>query len=122
MKTIFLLSGLLISFFCFGQNYEWVQTDWYQQDNIGESVGTDKYGNVYISGRFDNAPSIYGFVLSKYSHAGAHIWTDTLHNSWNVKTAVDENGNMYVLGNFRTSLNFGSHVLSATDYDYHHFI
>lgn len=92
----------------------------------GSAVAFDKSGNVLVAGSFGGTVNFGGTTLTatgqddvfvaKFAPGGQLIWAKSFGDG-NVQTAsgigVDANGNVYVTGNFKGSINFGGGALSA---------
>ncbi len=100
-----------------------------KQDNTGFSVATDKYGNAYTTGYFndriyfgsDTLTSMFqDMYVAKFNSSGKSIWTrDPSYSSFNNFSignaiATDPSGNVYVTGQFNDTVIFGAYKLTAT--------
>ncbi len=99
------------------QSYQWAIQQNYSDQNIAESVGCDKYGNVYVSGRFlagyhSTAPQ--GCLISKFNNAGILLWSDTIANALRIYSATNTDGETFVTGYFSGSVTLGTYTLIGT--------
>lgn len=89
-------------------------------------ITADNVGNVYMTGYFKGT-SAYGSVtltsasnfavmVLKYSTSGTCVWAKQSVGafSWGEEIALDGNGNLYVVGRYTGSNNYGTHNLNAT--------
>lgn len=104
--------------------------------DIGVSLATDNSNNVYVSGGF-NSPTItfgnttlsnanpnplpndYDIFIVKYDSLGNSIWAKSITNNyyWSDynNIATDNNGNLYITGNFdKSTISIGSTTLTKT--------
>jgi len=131
--TRILFIFLLFVFSCtvtHGQSWLWIKQGALTSSNscIVSAVATDKYGNAYETGYFQDTVTFGSFTLSsfgqnifivKYNALGNVIWAlqskiikDSSNASGNAIT-VDASGNIYVTGNFMGSVTFGLDTLSV---------
>jgi Beta-propeller repeat len=113
-----------------GGNYRWAKSFGGSANDYGESVTTDRSGNVYVCGYFVNSADFDGgpgtFMLSaggtansnafleKLDSAGNFIWAKDLGASagsgLNVSSAssvaLDYAGNIFVTGGFKNTIDF----------------
>jgi gliding motility-associated-like protein len=129
LKLLFIL--LLIGGFSQAETpvVQWARSFGGTNDNIPQSMTTDKFGNVYVAGTFDggtmtfdsivlinpDAPN-YNMFIVKYDAKGKVLWakrSDGSYDSSNVTSmATDSNGDIYVSGTFnRSTITFGKFVL-----------
>lgn len=70
---------------------------------------TDSLGNLYVVGNRDNAVGDYGAYLSKYSPAGALIWSHDLQSTDELNgysLTVDQYDHVYLTGGFTGTADF----------------
>ena len=118
-------SLLVIPFLSMAQQFSWAATERYSDHNTSESVGTDKNGNVYITGRYyatyhNSAP--IGASFSKYTENGVLLWKDTIAGVTFIKSIVDAEGFITSTGYFGGTAVFGNFTLSPTNSSYNGFI
>ena len=98
MNYLLSLSILCITSCLSAQTFEWAKNYDYGAQDYGTSIGTDKYGNVYIKGKSFNITGGSGgysySMLWKLDISGNVLWTDTLNLGG--KAAIDSNGNIYI--------------------------
>lgn len=76
----------------------------YHSNDESESLVTDKYGNVYVTGRSDSAFLNYKMTTIKYDTLGNRKWTArypvefTFANSEGKFVKLDSTGNIYITG------------------------
>lgn len=92
----------------------------------GNALVFDKSGNLLVTGTFAGTINLGGTTLTsagsddvfvaKFNAGGQLLWAKSFGDS-NVQTGsgigVDTNGNVYVTGNFKGSINFGGTTLNA---------
>ena len=113
------------------QNYAVLDDACTNSTHWGTSVCVDAAGNVVTAGFFQGAMDFGGGLLCgshcwqniflvKLSTEGNHIWSHRFGDSrWNMASdvAVDENGNVILVGTYEDSISFGGDLLScAGDY------
>lgn len=121
MKNILIFTFILCKLLLPSQTFQWALQEHYSDYNQGENVNTDKWGDVYISGRFSYAyvqsGNPRGAFISKYNSSGNLLWTDTIANVRVIKSVVDSMGNTYATGYFNSgSATFGSYTLYGSGY------
>ena len=83
-------------------------------------VAADINGNIYVTGRSDDALSIPDFLTIKYDSSGNKLWEQRLDygTGWDVPNAiaVDKAGNVYVTGDSQITRN-GSYGYLTVKYD-----
>ena len=93
---------------------------------IGEGVATDPSGNVYLTGEFGQTINLGGstlvsagsddIYLAKFNTAGVHQWSKGF-GDFNVQSGRDvaaTSSGVYLLGDFRGSVNFGGGNLTSS--------
>lgn len=77
---------------------------------VGTGIGTDRSGNVYVSGSAGEGTSARAFV-AKYDPTGAHLlyttYIDAPCGAWGNALAVDAAGNAYITGQYGVKNQFG---------------
>jgi hypothetical protein len=109
-------------------------------DGASEAIAADSTGNIYITGYFIGTnPIIFGsdslkqvaptnVFIAKYNSSGNLEWASNAENndyvSYNSSygIAVDSKGDVYITGQFREYLLFGSDTLHANSFDQNLFI
>jgi len=131
MKTLSSLLFLFLPFIVPAQN---ITLDWglaFGSTGIarGESLCVDEQGNSYVVGTFKNTVdfdpgvgvfnmstgSLYDPYIVKYSPSGNFIWAKKIGTSANDAIAsinTDNNGSLYILGNFSNAADFDPGPLS----------
>ena len=90
-----------------------------------ESIALDNSGNVIVAGQFkgtadfDPGPGVdsrtaayYGDAfISKFSPSGEHLWvrtwsTNDIWSSWQMDSTIDNDGNIYSMGVFKSEVDF----------------
>jgi hypothetical protein len=109
-------------------NWQWAKTSMEISDSKGNSVCTDKFGNIYVAGYFADTSIIFGSItlpftngqaqysnlfLVKYDEWGNVLWAKkagggqlTYNRAESV--AVDDSGNVFITGAFADTVVFGS--------------
>lgn len=81
--------------------YSGWQTIWGTNiEELGESVGIDSFGNVYITGRSLDSGDYNGLVVS-FDKYGTYRWNVTWGDTgveWGYDIAIDSTNNVYVAG------------------------
>ncbi|MDP4266781.1 MAG: SBBP repeat-containing protein [Bacteroidota bacterium] len=93
-------------------------------DDYGKFISTDKYGNFFITGSFQDTAYFDNSIivskgksdafLAKYNSEGLLIWVKKLGSSENGEGKsiyIDFSGNCYVTGNFSGSINCNNEVI-----------
>ena len=112
-------SDLYISKFNSAGTMQWQQCLGLSESDYGEGVGVDGSGNVYVSGATRSINGVQSDALiAKYNASGAIQWQRILQSSSDVPDqsrdlAVDSSGNVYIVGNTRSSMSALSDVLIA---------
>jgi len=113
MKKI-LFTLLLLSQFCFAQQYQWAKrAGGSTGDDAGNAICIDNAQNSYLTGSMDtvfnwhdslNQQHHYSyFFLSKYNPSGSLSWTQAatgINNTWGMKMAIDTSANLFIAGQF----------------------
>lgn len=132
MKKIILLSILIFQItnvFSQNSNWEWAINAGGNQDDKGNGLTTDLNGNIYTVGSFRNPTITFGtFTLSNSSYlsgfiikqnsSGNILWTKCITGTTNKiigcsDVCSDSLGNIYVVGTFQGTVNFGTTTLTA---------
>jgi hypothetical protein len=105
-------------------DFQWIRQGGGPADDSGRSVATDRDGNVYVTGyyRYDavfddvtltnaSLAGNSGIVVAKYAADGTLLWAEGFSSptgceGWDIKT--DTLGNVYFVGQFNGTANFGS--------------
>lgn len=118
MKTILILSILLISFFSYSQapSWVWAKSGGGISEDSGTGIAQDSGGNIYIVGEFYLSANFGSTNLTsngykdmfiiKYSPTGDIIWAKNFGGSLNEKAtciSIDNNDNIYVAGYYNSS-------------------
>jgi hypothetical protein len=88
---------------------------------IGEGIAVDAAGNIYVTGQISSAVSMGGvslpyhggatdIVVASYDSSGGHRWSKSFGSSagdLGTKIAVDNGGNVYVVGFVAGPVDFG---------------
>lgn len=115
---------------------QWVrQSTGDDRDNYGSGLAVDSTGNCYALGYMDDYMTVkfeerfsltdtnsgYQTFLVKYDPKGTVLWAELLESSracYCTTAALDGDGNVYVGGNFRTSLRIQTtHLITAGEKD-----
>lgn len=108
-------------------NLQWVKSFGSTGEDYGRGIGTDKAGNIYISGvfsgsvKFDDKTlnSMEGskdLFLAKADASGKILWVRQIGGPGSdegCEIEVDEQGNVYLSGEFPHKASFGSKVLTS---------
>ena len=107
-------------------NVLWAVSAGGSDDDYGESVSTDSYGNIYITGMFRSSSVTFGSTIltnsggydvyvTKYNSSGTVLWSVSAQgggNEYGNSIAADASGNVYVTGQYESSpVIFGSFSL-----------
>ena len=101
--------------------YVWAKTVGGTGSDLGAGVAVDGAGNVFVTGYMSatvdfgggslvSAGSLDAFLV-KYSSAGAHVWSKRIGGTTSDQgtgVAVDGSGNVFVVGNFTGTVDFGA--------------
>lgn len=101
--------------------WEWVVlvegSSWLHSPN---SISIDDEGNVYITGGYEEEAVFgnttltgYGMFVAKLNNEGEWQWAID-GEGWNSSISTDGNGNSYVTGQFMSSAEFGSTILTSS--------
>jgi gliding motility-associated-like protein len=97
-----------------------------KSNDNGVAVATDKHGNAYITGQYQDGITFVPFTLHdtsnqayliKYNSAGTALWarqstSSTTRDNYSIAVATDTGGNIYITGYFQDStITFGTHTL-----------
>ncbi len=105
------------------QGWQWARDAATYDGNLATSVATDKFGNVYVAGKFFDSvnfgsihivsPSWTNIFLAKYDSLGNVKWvrpTKALPSD-NLFIATDSSGNVYLTCQYDTTIMFGDITL-----------
>ena len=104
-------------------NYIWTKTFGGTSYEIGTSIATDKLGNIYITGRFQNTADFdpgpgtdnytsagnFDVFIQKLNNSGGYVWTKTFGgNEYETSSFIDVDtlGNTYITGYFKNTVDF----------------
>jgi type IX secretion system substrate protein/beta-propeller repeat-containing protein len=113
MKKI-LFTLLLLSQFCFAQQYQWAKrAGGSTGDDAGNAICVDNAMNSYVTGSMDTvirwhndstqAHHISHCYVSKYDPSGNILWSQNaagINFTFGMKMAIDTSANLYVAGQF----------------------
>ncbi len=116
-------SDVFLSKFDSSGNFDWVRTWGGLDQDSGEGVVVDGSGNLYVTGLFEDTADFdpgpgtdehtsngdYDAFLSKFDLSGNFKWARTWggsSNDFGNGVAVDGSGNVYVTGNFKSTVDF----------------
>lgn len=129
MKKVLLLLLLMVNVISIGYTQD-IDFDWVRamggssSDDVGKSIDTDENGNVYITGTFkgtvdfDPSPSnvqnltavgLKDIYIQKLDSSGQLLWVKQvggINNDESSSLKVDANGNVYIIGFFRDTVDF----------------
>ncbi len=120
LKRIFLLVTSLFTIYGHAQapKFEWAKSIGGLNDDAGQSITTDPWGNSYVTGNMNG--NIGTTFIAKYNTKGDLIWMKTIGGRGNSIT-TDTLGNVYVVGIFLYSNDFdpgpGKYVLGNNTQD-----
>src|SRR6201998_2052278 len=128
MKRISLITLLLMfAHTSYSQSWLWGKAGYgsLKANDFGSSVATDKHGNAFITGQYENSILFNPFTLNdlvdepylvKYDANGNVLWTvqgtGSLNDCFGVSVTTDTNSNVYITGSFTGTITFGSYTLS----------
>ena len=108
-------------------SFQWVRQANGASDGIGYSIAADISGNVYTTGNFKGNASFGPFSLSsiastgelfftKYDASGNVLWAEKGSSTYAAGNSivVDDQGNLYLAGVFRSSLNVKGQSLTSS--------
>ncbi|MEP7374766.1 MAG: SBBP repeat-containing protein [Chitinophagaceae bacterium] len=119
-------------------NFAWAKQMGGDDEDIGISIATDAFGNIYTAGNFtgtadfDPGPGVFNLItrngisnvcIAKLGKDGNFIWAKQLTggNQWCYSTTLDNNGGLYITGYFGNTSDFdpgpGVYNLSTPRYD-----
>ncbi len=132
MKKILTLLVVLICGQVYGQTFEWAKQMGGNQSDIGYSISTDYFGNIYSTGSyegpvdFDPGPGVAtllnkGVYILKLDSAGNFLWVRGIENISNIMTSslkVDVSGSVLFAGYFDGTVDFdpGLSVFNLTSF------
>ncbi|MFA4851901.1 MAG: SBBP repeat-containing protein [Bacteroidales bacterium] len=133
-QKIYILTMILFSnIVLFGQtpNWVWAKSAGSNYDDDGHSIITDIYGNIYITGDFENSITFGsttltssgggGIFIAKYDPSGSVLWAKSaVGNGGNYSPIIiaDTLGNIYLTGYFDTEfISFGNTTLNNSNND-----
>jgi hypothetical protein len=134
-KIIYILTILLFrGIVSFGQipDYPWAKNIGGNKDDQGNSITTDAFGNVYLTGGFKSSAITFAGVIltnagnnnndvfiAKYGTSGNVLWAQRAGGSGDDfcnSITTDSLGNVYLTGMFKSSsITFGSTTLTNAD-------
>ena len=69
-------------------------------------VAVDRYSNIVAAGLYNMYGNVYAIRTTKYDSSGVIVWSDTIHigySRWAYDVAVDQEGNIVIVGSFRVT-------------------
>lgn len=131
MKKIFLLCFIAASAMTNAQSWQWAKSAGGIAEDIGTKICSDANGNIYVTGYFFSATITFGIntltnadatqntadiFIAKYDATGNIIWAKRAGGTDDDRgngICVDNNGNVYVTGYFKSSsITFGTTTLT----------
>jgi hypothetical protein len=122
-----LIAALSISSICVAQTpvFEWARGTGSTGLDYSPSIKTDQFGNVYTTGSFNGtvdfdpgvgvynltSAGIHDAYIKKVDAAGNFLWAHSYGNTGGdqgTSIDIDDNGNVYVAGQFRYTVDFNS--------------
>jgi len=110
-------------------NWLWVKQAGSANADIGHGIATDSSGNSYVTGWFESTATFGSttitsngdtdIFIAKLDNDGNWLWTKQAGGTNNDdvrRIATDSNGNSYVIGNFRSTVTFGTTTLTSSGY------
>jgi hypothetical protein len=98
--------------------------------DLGIDIATDSLGNVYLVGYYSGTATFgsttltgagsYDVFVAKYDTSGTVQWATSIggtDSEYGNGIATDSNGNVYVTGNYRSSITIGSTTLTNSGFD-----
>jgi hypothetical protein len=98
--------------------------------DLGIDIATDSLGNVYLVGYYSGTATFgsttltgagsYDVFVAKYDTSGTVQWATSIGGTDSEignGIATDSNGNVYVTGNYRSSITIGSTTLTNSGFD-----
>lgn len=112
---------------------EWAKRAGHRTGDVGQAIGVDLAGNVYIAGEFEDTATFEGttivgadtvgaledhneIFIAKYDASGNLVWVKPAGGPYHDKAqgmAVDAGGNIYLTGYFTGHGNFGGPKVSG---------
>lgn len=114
------------------ENFQWVRQGGGigALDNQARAICSDRQGNVYATGSFYNTISMGNAVMTssgnsdifiaRYTSSGTLVWARRVGGigyDSGMGIACDTLGNIFVTGNFRNTVTFGTYTLTSYDVD-----
>lgn len=116
--------GLFVAKYSSAGDHIWSQISSDEGQVRGYSVAVDGQGSVFITGQFNGTMNLGGgdlisqgdedFFVVKYSSEGDHIWSQRFgddQGQFGRSVAVDDEGNVVVMGTFWGTMNLGGEDL-----------
>ncbi|MEO6167479.1 MAG: T9SS type A sorting domain-containing protein [Chitinophagales bacterium] len=108
-------------------NLNWAKLGGGSTNDMGTAVYVDNEQNVYCAGNFNGDMNFFGDSLitvsqepniycAKYNWSGELLWVKTFNSETSVQVydmTVDQEGNIYLSGNYRHTVNFGSYEFTS---------
>ncbi|MCP4441611.1 MAG: T9SS type A sorting domain-containing protein, partial [Aureispira sp.] len=105
-------------------NYIWAKNIGGSDADYGEAVSIDKHNNIYLTGSFSGTADLdpssstanltsagqRDIFVAKYDANGDYIWAEkfgSINTDSGNNIFVDDNGNIYLMGEFQGNVNFG---------------